>query len=280
MSNNYWSGTQQAQLDRSQITAHWGAGGVSFSTRSINFVNRAFEIYYQAHQNINACPDTEHSTLMLRQLQEAGRSGYSILGEQPDDLEEAFQHLVNNSGTWTNDETRSYFGGREKVFNASIVTAPVSIVSFMNAVDSKMATLHQALENFNTQAQNLQRAQQSSDWGRVGTILGEINTWGGRAKPFLWTAPALERHAGTAVSYVGALSNIHSGMTTYVQAQRAGFPQGTAAAIGAMRTAVGWVPVLGSFYGKAIDMIPGLVTWFQGIIDNRVRQLDAASRHR
>lgn len=280
MSNPYWNGTQKAQLDRAHIRASWGAAGVAHSGTSIALANRAFDIYYRAHQNIQACPDARQKSAMQRELQDAARTGWSVLGRHPDDLEEAFNHLAANAGIWTDDETANYYGGRNKVFQGALVRGPVSVVSFLNAVDGKMNTLRQAVQNFDTQRRNLQRAEQGDDWTRVGTVLGEIKTWGERAQPFLWLAPAVQQRMGTTVSFAGALSNIHSGMTTYARARAQNFPQGAAIAIGAMRTAIGWVPVLGDFYGRAIDMIPGLAAWFRGLISDYTRRIDAASSAR
>jgi len=247
---------------------------VAHSARSIALANRAFEIYYQAHHRISACAEANHRTSMTNSLHEAARTGWGL---GVDDLEEAFQHLDLNGGRWTDSATKSYFGSPQKVFQGALTTGPVSCVNFLDAVDSRMTELMGILEHYQTQIQSLDQAQQDDNWETVGTVLTQIKDWGERAAPFLWWAPNVQQKVGTAVTFTGALSNIHDGLTTYANSIGAGFDTRTAAAIGALRTAVGWVPVLGGFYGAAIDMIPGLATWFRNLVDERCRRLNAAA---
>ena len=83
-----------------------------------------------------------------------------------------------------------------------------------------------------------------------------------------------------ATTFADALANIHSGVTSYVNARQRRFPQGQAAAIGVLRTAVGFVPVLGSYYGAMVDLIPTLSAWFTDLIRQRVDRIDRAAAGR
>ncbi len=276
MSNDYWDGVRQASLTRQQITASWAAVGVEHSGDAIALANRAFEIYFQAHQRISDCTNAAHQGQMLESLRDAATTGW---GTGIDDLEEAFEHLVQNGGRWTDNATENYYGGPQKVFQgAQITTGPTSCVNFLDATDSKMSDLKDILEQYRGQVRRLSEAQGRDDWRTVGTVLSEIETWGGRAKPPLWWAPNLQRSVGTAVTFADALSNIHTGLTTYGSAVGAGFDNRTAAALVALRTAVGFVPVLGSFYAAAIDMIPGLAIWFRGLVDDHLWRIEAPLR--
>ncbi len=277
MPTPYWEGTRRAHLTRSQITAEWGRPGVAHSGTSIAFVNRAFEIYYTAHERIGQCPDADHRRLMMDSLHDAARTGW---GFGVDDLEEAFQHLHSNGGRWTDNATKSYFGGRQKVFHATLVRAPVSTVNFMNAVDSRVAELREIMQRYHQQARELSRAADGSQWSQVGSALGDIKSWGERAKPFLWMAPRVQDRLGQVVSFTGVLSNIQSGLNTYGLSIRAGFDSDAAAAIGALRAAMGWVPVLGDFYGRAVDLIPGLRVWFRDLVRDYCRRIDRAASGR
>ena len=275
MSNDYWDGVRRAMLTRELITPSWAAPGVAYSGRSIELANRAFEIYYEANQRISACTSASHRDQMLASLHDAGRSGW---GTGVDDLEEAFEHLESNGGRWTDNATSNYYGSSQKVFQGALTAGPVSCVNFLNAVDDKMSDLREVLERYRGQVQRLSAAQEQDDWRTLGTVLSEVKHWGERAKPFLWRAPNVERRFGVAVTFAAVLSNIHSGLTIYGSAVGAGFDRRSTAALAALRTAVGWVPVLGTFYGDAIDMIPGLAIWFRGLVDDYVRRIDAASR--
>ena len=277
MSTEYWLGNRQATLQRDQVRADWGRPGTEHSGTAIALANRAFEVYYTARRNINACTDSSHKNAMLQKLEEAGRSGWGI---GVNDLEESFEHLERNQGIWTDGSTSNYFGGPNKIFPNALVTGPQGPVNFLKAVDANVEELRRILDRFNQQTQQLAQAQQNDNWTRIGDITGEIQTWGERAKPFLWWAPNAEQRLGQVVSFAGALSNMHTALTTYTNSRSAGFDSRTSAAIAALRTAVGWVPVLGEFYGRAVDLIPGLATWFRGLVQDRGRRIDAAAAGR
>jgi len=281
--NEYWAGNRQAVLTRNQIDAAWGAPGVEHSGGSIGCANRAFEIYFRAHQQISQCQDADHTRVMMDSLHSAGREGWGIHwpgSDHPDDLEEAFQHIANNNGRWRCNNTSIYMGGPNKAYQRNLIRAPTSTVSFLRAVDRNMATLRSVLSSYGSQVQTLNQARQRNQWQAVGSALTNIKNGAQRAKPFLWMAPAAERVAGRTVTFARVLSNLHAGLTTYGQASGSGLDTSTSAALGAMQTAVRFVPVLGSFYGHAIAMIPGLHRWFQQLVQDHVREIDRAANAR
>jgi hypothetical protein len=213
---------------------------------------------------------------MTRELEDAGRTGF---GFGIDDLEEAFQHIHNNSGRWTQDtSSMTYFGGPNKVFRRGglISDMPKPFVEFARAVDSKFEVVRNGINNFDQRTQGIQTqlSSHNTNWAEIGTALTEVKSWGERVKPFLWARPRASRAMATTVSFADALGNIHSGLTTYTNARQANFPQGAAAAIGALRTAVGFVPVLGNYYGGMVDLIPNLSTWYTNLIRERVESID------
>lgn len=277
MSNEYWDGSRQASLERSQITAGWGRAGVEHSGASIGLANRAFEVYYSAHRSISAGGGAGHSVQMLAALHEAGRTGW---GSGVSDLEESFEHLVAHGGGWSDNNTKDYFGGPNKIFQRTLVTGPEGPVNFLNAVDANVESLRGICTRYETQVRELTTAVGSDNWAQIGRTLGEIKSWGERAKPVLWWAPAYERRLGQAVSLTDVLGRIHTAATMYGSSRSAGFDPRSAAALSVLRGAVGLVPVLGDFYGRAIEMIPGLASWFRGLIQERVRRLDAAAAGR
>lgn len=276
---DYWTGARLAHLEASDISAPWGSG--SLYLQRIAFANELFQFWYDARRNIAACSDLQHRTAMTRELENAGKSGAGLLPRSIDDLEEAFQHIHSQRGRWTdNTGSMTYFGNPNQVFRQGglINDMPKPFVNFAQAVDEKFQALHNAIRNFDQQTQIIdqQLASSRTDWDRVGAALTQIKDWGERAKPFLWARPRATRVVGTTVSFTNALSNIHSGVNTYVAAQRAHFPQGQAAVIGVLRTAVGFIPVLGAYYGGMVDLIPALHTWFTNLIEQRVQHIDRA----
>ena len=273
----YWAGNQIAHLERNDISANWGNG--DYSGTRIAFVNKVFQFWYDARQNIRLCSDAKHKQSMTRELEDAGRTGWGI--GRNDDLEEAFEHITRNGGSWTDNYTKNYYGGQNKVFRpGGLVTAPGSVVAFANAVDKKFAVLIKAMNNYKDQTQTIDRQLAASirNWNLIGIALTHVKDFGEKAQPFLWAKPKIESYVGKITSFADALGNIHSGLTTYNNALRAGFPQGEAQVLGAMHTAVSFVPVLGQYYGGMVAMIPNLKNWFEGLIQERIRRIERAAR--
>ncbi len=280
--NVYWNGRFQARLSPSQVSVSWGAPGARPVNRSIEFVNRAFEIYYLAKNNISDVSDHDHRTSMSLQLLDAARSGY---GFGVSDLEEALVHLVSNSGRWVDEDSSQYNGGGKKAFGGGLVRGPTSIVNFMCSIDDKMINLKDCVSDFGLRKQSLLSSYveigrqnagptPAESWTQFGTAMNELKTWGGHAKPFLWLAPATQTLVGNTVSFVNVISQIHTGLTTYGNCMRAGIPTNSSIALSAAGAAMTWVPVLGGFYGKAIEMIPGMKLHFEHIMSDYQRRIE------
>lgn len=272
--SDYLYARHKAVLTLDQVSADWGSG--SHCATRLDLANTAFDIYYRAMRNIQAVQDPTHRSRMQDKLIAARQSGF---GWGVNDLEEAFEHLADNNGTWSDDNTKTYFGGRRKCIARSLISqSPEAMVNFLNEVDDGMNEMSKVMEEFGEQAELIKRGQRRDDWATIGTALGRVKTGTELAKPWMWTAPATQQWAGRVVSFTDVAGKIHSGATMYTRSRQAGFTSREAAALTAMQTAVGFVPVLGSFYSKAVEMIPGLVTWYRGLIENRVRQIDRAAR--
>lgn len=279
--NDYWTGARLAHLEARDISAPWGRG--SYCVQRISFANELFQFWYDARRNIAACSDFGHQTAMTRELEDAGESGAGII--TIDDLKEAFEHIHSQGGRWTDDTASlTYFGNPNQVFRQGglINDMPKPFVKFAQAVDSKFQVLRSAMNNFDQQTQIIAQQLTSSrtDWDQIGTALTQVSEWGERTKPFLWARPRAASVVGTTASFASALSNIHSGASTYAAARSAHFPQGPAVAIGVLRTAVGFIPVLGTYYGGMVDLIPSLRTWFTNLVEQRVQRIDRAASGR
>ncbi len=274
MSNPYWEGFRQASLERSQITAAWGRPGLDHSGASISIANRAFEVYYTAHQNISASAGVSHYSQMLESLHEAGRTGWGV---GVTDLEESFEHLTANGGRWTDNNTLHYSGGQNSIHHVYSASGPAGPVNFLKKVNDNIEFVREVSLEFSNQVEELTSGMQSSQWAQIGEALDGIETWGERAKPFLWWAPAYEHRAGQVVSLASVLGTVHTAATMYTSSRSAGFDPRAATALAALRAAVAIIPVLGDFYGRAVEMIPGLANYVRGLIDAKVRRLDAAA---
>jgi len=276
MTTAYWTGTREAHLEASQISASWGRG--DWCGDRIRFANDIFHFWYVARQSINACTNSAHRQSMTIELESAGTAG---AGFGIDDLNEAFEHMDHHGGRWTEDAgSYSYFGGPNKVFRSGgiINNLPKPFKTFADAVDGKFQKVRNAIRHFDEATQTIDRqlATRLPDWDQIATALGQIKEWGEQAEPFLWARPRAAAVVSTTVAFADALGNIHSGATAYVQARQAHFPRGAAAAIGLLRTAVGFVPVLGTYYGGMVDLIPTLHNWYTSLIQQRVARIDRA----
>ncbi|MFT5527625.1 MAG: hypothetical protein ACI9G1_004211 [Pirellulaceae bacterium] len=275
--NDYWEGNVRARLERADVTADWGSGTNSGSR--IGFANRVFQFWYDARQNIDACGDSTQQAQMTKELE---KCGYTGAGLGIDDLNEAFNYYESQGGVWSdNTESWNYYGGPKKLFHDKMLISdvPVPFVSFANAVDERLELVRDAIKNFDQQTQTIDiqiEGSTTTDWDRVGSALSEVATWGERIKPFLWARPRLEDVVGKTASFASALGNIHGGLTTYVSATRH-FSQREALLIGGLKTAVSFIPVLGSYYGGMVDLIPTLAEWMTNLVEDRIRRIDRAS---
>lgn len=267
---DYIAGVAQPELTQDNVTAPWATGH-----RCINklaMANRAFELYYTAVERIDRIHETELRQKASKQLYYCLTSG---CGSGVSDLKEAFEHLAEHHDEFRDENMSPYFPGPGKCFvGNALVHGPTFAVNFLNAVDRGMQALKATSDELGTYSDQINVSIQRDDWDNVGRALGKIKKSAETIKPWLWDTPTAVKHAGRIATFANALGNIHAGTTTFANSRRAGFHDDMSAAIGAIRTAVGFVPVLGSFYGKAIEMIPGLATWFNGIIRDRVRRLD------
>lgn len=270
--NDYWTGIRRAQLHANQVTAAWAARR-SDGSHELMMVNKAFEIFFNSRRLIQQCRDANLRTQMTRDLETAARTGAGFGG--PDDLEEAFEHLVANRGAWTDGATESYYGAERKAYSgAALVKGPKSVVNFLDAVDDRMEKLRECAEEFVEQVRVITGSQRDRTWERVGDALEEINDGGGKVKHLLWYAPSIEVRVEGVLSITDVLSNIHEGLTDYANLTGRGLRPDQAVAGIAFKRAIGMVPVLGDFYKKAFDMIPHLRDWFVQLLGGYLDRID------
>jgi hypothetical protein len=269
--NGYWLGTDKATLYPNSVQADWGSGEHSGS--SIRFCNKAFDIFYQARQAWLNIQWRVHAEKVKEVLEVCGTTGWGI---GVHDMRDAFDHYANSGGYWVDEDVANYYGGSEKVFD-KFVTAPVSIVNFMTAVDEKGAKhLATATEDYkdgvrrlaqlDLNERSLSKSKVEKDFERSVKIISELKKRAEQVKPWLWTAPAWESHTGKLISVTNVIDKFDQGILTYTAFRMTGFESVESAAFAAMREAVGYVPVLGKFYQKAIDMIPGLASNFESTV--------------
>lgn len=276
----WWEGRERLQLSPSEIDADWARG--EHSGEAISLLNKAFDVFYQARRGIAACPDSDMAYAMTQELEDAATTGCGIGG--PDDLKEAFQHVEKNNHRWTDNATRNYYGGTDKLYSQNLcVTAPKAAVKFLDAMEAKLTKLKDYAGDLGKQAVVLRQATQGSteqwSWEQIGKALKEIESKGGKAKKFLFWAPSsVTGPLGQVVDFVSVLGKVHDGATYAADIYAVYRHKGTGEvvshiALDAAIYAVGYVPILGSFYAQALRMIPAFKTWMEGQIERHLKPL-------
>ena len=102
---DYWEGRAQAVLDLADVDADW-AQADSYTLWPLSLLNKAFELFYLARQNINLCPDGGQAKRMMKELEEAANAGWGV--GDADDLKEAFHHLAKHQGRWKSNMVDIY----------------------------------------------------------------------------------------------------------------------------------------------------------------------------
>jgi hypothetical protein len=294
--NEYSTGAKQASVSQEQVKAKWGSG--EYCLRRIELLNEAFRLFYVFRNRIQkvARSDYEAYQKMLAQLEDAGDAGWGV---GVDDLDEAFCHLIENKGVWTDEGTDYYFGGKGRVYPLAIVEGPTAACNFLSALDEKLEELRHLLAKYYKVAQSKDPVR--SKFKRLKEIAEAANTfcwlWPVELTPEDWynsvsrvmkamklaitifdlpckeLQPWLER-LGKITDW---LKQADTAARVIVEGQQAGMPREVAAGWAALGAVVSHVPLLGQFYGAVISGTPGLIGNVRTIFEEHQRRLDAAA---
>lgn len=264
MSNKYWEAREQAVLSREQVDGDWAD-----DDSALALCNRAFCLYHRTMRNARAmeATDSEQSTKIKREIRDAATTGYGPGGN--DDLYEAFQHMAANDGRMKYSYVEPYMGAQQTPLHGMVHEVPKSICNFLGAVDSRMETLKPAASQFKAKADRLYHdIEKPKRWKQVGDSLGSIGKISGRVDRYLWLAPPTRTVlkigdvAGKVSTYADVVGAIYDGADTAVQMSRH-LDVEEAAAVGAIRTAVSFVPVVGSMLSEAVAAAPDVIDAFK-----------------
>lgn len=293
--STWWEGRTQAILMPGKVMAIWGleAG----SADRIAIANRAFEVYYRGMRCVNDLDSRgEQSKAMRGRLQSLAKSGWG-LGVA--DLEDAFSHLAKHATDWKDEKTADYTGGRDKVFPRSVKGAPLFAVNFLTAVEADFQKFKKTcLETYNEHLSALAALalQKPTNWERVHQTISATNSAAGTAGAFLWYGPPLQKAmidqgrivghggssgaldhklagiAGRLISYSQVCDYIAGALTDYVKLRRHNLE-----AFVPLKFALKFIPILGGFYGSAIDAIPAIKSWFVSLMRQYIERIDRLS---
>jgi hypothetical protein len=279
MSNYYWDGINKCYLEQRQIKAKWGQPGADDCVRKLAVLNRAFEVFYLARKNIYSCPDFDQQMEMHKELEKAATEGF---GPGVTDLEEAFEHVVEN-GCWKDTNIKYYDPGQIPLYKGVVPGAPRGAVEFLHVMQGRLRDLRAIMGDFGTQLDMLAQTnyESSTDWERIGEVLKKIEEGGNKAKKYMWWADiTVPDKMERAIGFVETLGKIHDG-ATYIADRWAEFDRnrkGDAAfrvGVDIVAEALGCLPILGDFYGKAVRLVIGAEAWGKNLFDNHIQRIDS-----
>ncbi|MEO6253860.1 MAG: hypothetical protein ABIO79_11165 [Ferruginibacter sp.] len=259
----YWEGFSRAKIEESEIYCDWKHD--SENSKRIVFMNQILAFWYSARRS-----GSPYQSEIDGMLDDAGTEG---MGSSD------FENFLNDYerlGFITNkyDDLRTYFGSSNSLFYHTQIKVPAAFKFFAESIEEKLEPLKGHCNQFNWDVKNLNTLFSQNDWGEIKKVLEKLGKYSENAQKFLWVYPRGNRIVKGFTTYNDALSKIHDGLSDYAMLAHG---QGDLSFY-ALQKAASFVPVLGSYYGAMVSMLPILEDWFQGVIDNHCRKLDAAAR--
>jgi hypothetical protein len=272
--NRYWTASAEASISRAQITAPWATG--DHSQTKIEALNFSFHLFYDAKTSILQIRNGTERSSMLRELHNCAQRGW---GMGVHDLDDAFEHLLAHNGQWTDNNTGRYYGGESKVFRAAnmVLEAPEAAVNFLNAVDELMNDVKSAASrNVDLVNRLAMQRQRQAPWPELKESLESMKTGLERVKYLLWWTPRIQSGVGRGASVLDTIVGLGDSIDRYDRGVRAGMSPGLAASVEGLRQVMRFVPIVDAFYGSIAEGIPDLVNWYNGLIQHRIQQIEAA----
>lgn len=264
MSNSYLYGREQAILTADDVDAKWQKS----EPRALYFLNLSFELYYNAYNAVEATGDDA----MRRSLQKAVNTGrwkvFNVFAGDITSLSEGFDHLEKNNGRWKDENVWSYNPGPSDIGGPAHADVPLCAANFLGAVNDALEELRNALDGFAQGLGKLKGGQDESDWKRVGEGLEAVEKWGGRAKPLLWVAPeTLNKYGDRLLEWNGRILKVHGLANKFMIAAASNDPVPELLLAG-LSEVVSYAPMMGGFYGKIIEEIPGMARHWTEFMDD------------
>lgn len=215
---------------------------------------------------------------MLEEIHNCAWAGWGV---GVSDLDEGFEHLIEQNGGWTDNNTWNYYTGPNKVFQAAnaLLEAPQCAANFLAAVDTRMSQVQVAARQYGVLVNRLEsQEQQQRPWEEMRGTLDEMKTGLDRVKYFLWWSPRVRTGVEFGSSTIEVLTGFGDAIDMYERGVRAGLDPGLSGSLVALRQVMRFVPVLGDLYGSIVEGIPNLVDWYRNLHREYFERVDRASR--
>lgn len=287
--SQYWSGAIRATLAAKDIDASKICAGPKGS-HALGVMNNAFRIFHDARQLIAGVGDAALKKKMSAELDDVGRSGWGI---GVSDLEEAFAHLAANQGKWKDNHTSTMgwfssdrIGGISGQAQVGYVPIPISLENFLDALNARAKTLNVHLTALRTHGETVVNKAASSygdqllpkvgsaEWTAFGNGLKEVGRAQEAIKSLLWLAAVNEDSVLNASNenlgkVLGAIGKVRSAVENFDKCAQAGYSSTEGLAFAAIAEGLGAIPVLGSYYQEAFQLIPGVTAGMTHIVQRR-----------
>ena len=270
MTVSWEEGTSKLVLTIDDIPWELNAGAEA----TLAAMNKAFAIHYRATQISLRTPGTKMFASVQDSLTDG--SGSTVA----DDLQEAFRYLsrrwqLKHSTTefWWGDMYRKTYRGHQ--FDHP-VQVPKSIYEYVKSVDSKMVKVAKAYNHWGDQFWVAEEHKENEDWEKLGRTIKTVSSTAGHVKHLMWLAPPeVNNRFGKASSFVSTASSLHGAATALADGNLTDWAQMKFAT-----EVLGKLPILGQFYGAALETIPGLVKGYTALVKCRADMIYNASEGR
>lgn len=294
----YWRGDLKIALTPTDVEG----SALQNRIQAIHFLNEAFALFYRCRQGIAQCSDSTMRKRLTQTLEAAASNGPGR--HDCDDLKEAIEHalaLKMRDGyqapyQWRDAKLQTYqsFGFHQQLaFNAVGGRRPTvwqqgdtvsakAAVRFLAAIDQpvgelqgRFARIEQRWSQVHRTGLRLQRSRlrpTASEWKLLGAALWSIGRTAFDSQSAMWlSASGIDARFKHAIACLGSGTTV-LGVVHRIEALAARMLKGSAT-VGHLKEALELLCVLGTFYARSLDMIPGAKVWISRVEARRWNEL-------
>jgi hypothetical protein len=294
----YWVGDLKVVLTPRDVSG----SALENRIQAIYFLNAAFALFHRLRQGIAACSDSTMRKRLTQTLESAASNGPGHGGG--DDLKEAIEHAValkmrggyQAPFQWRGTKLQTYqsfgfhqqlafqaVGGRRPtVWQQGDVVSAKAAVRFMEEIDRQLGELQarfgrieQRWELVHRTGLRLQRHHlrpTSAEWKMLGAELWSIGRTVFDSQSALWlSGSGIDGRFNHIIACLGSGTTV-LGVGRRLEALAARMLKGRATS-GHLKEGLELLCVLGTFYARALDLIPGAKVWISRVEARRWNEL-------
>jgi len=293
-----WRGDAKIQLIPSAVEG----SGLKNRIQAISFLNRAFALFYECRQGIALCGDTQMQARMTAELEAAATNG-PRRGEC-DDLREAIEHAtalksgnrVSAPYQWRDNKLQSYEciqfhqkiafdafeGRRPTIWQEGNVTSAKAAVQFMHEMDKRVGIMQSKFAKIEEKWRLIHRTgirlhrmgarPADNEWKALGNNLKSLTRFVRESQHYMWlSSQRLEERFGKLTSYLGSGATV-IGVAIRIEALADRMVKGSAT-MDSLKASLELLCVLGTFYARAFDLMPGARGWINHLFSHRWNEI-------